>query len=137
MNQATRKRNRQPAASSDPAALSARAAEAEAFLRSLASRHRLMILCTLLEGEMSVGELVRRLGLTQSNLSRHLATLRQERLVATRRDGVVIHYRIGSGRVRPILAELYHLFCAPERARAETGAGAFAPPKLHGPSAGC
>ena len=97
----------------DPATMEARAAEAEAFLRSLASRHRLMILCTLLEGETSVGELVRRLGLTQSNLSRHLATLREEGLVATRREGVVIHYRIASERVRPILAELYRLFCAP------------------------
>lgn len=97
----------------DPAALEARATEAEAFLRPLASRHRLMILCTLLEGEKSVGDLVRRLGLGQSNLSRHLATLREEGLVATRRDGVVIHYRIASERVRPILAELYRLFCTP------------------------
>ncbi|WP_264712827.1 ArsR/SmtB family transcription factor [Limobrevibacterium gyesilva] len=96
-----------------PATLEARATEAEAFLRSLASRHRLMILCALLEGETSVGDLVRRLGLTQSNLSRHLATLREEGLVATRREGVVIHYRIASARVRPILAELYRLFCAP------------------------
>ncbi|HTR16954.1 MAG TPA: metalloregulator ArsR/SmtB family transcription factor [Acetobacteraceae bacterium] len=93
--------------------MEARAAEAEAFLRSLASRHRLMILCTLLDGEISVGELARRLGLTQSNLSRHLAMLRDEGLVATRREGVVIRYRIASERVRPILAELYRLFCAP------------------------
>jgi DNA-binding transcriptional ArsR family regulator len=97
----------------DPATLEARATEAEAFLRSLASRHRLMILCVLLEGEASVGELVRRLGLSQSNLSRHLATLREEGLVATRREGVIIHYRIASERVRPILGELYRLFCAP------------------------
>jgi len=97
----------------DPAELEARAAEAEAFLRSLASRHRLMILCSLLDGEVPVGELVRRLGLTQSNLSRHLANLREEGLVATRREGTVIHYRIASDRVRPILAELYRLFCTP------------------------
>lgn len=97
----------------DPAEMEARAAEAETFLRSLASRHRLMILCRLIEGEVSVGELVRCLGLTQSNLSRHLAMLREEGLVATRREGVVIYYRIGSERVRPILAELYRLFCAP------------------------
>lgn len=96
----------------DPAELEARAAEAEAFLRSLASRHRLMILCSLIEGEMQVGELVRRLGLSQSNLSQHLAKLRDEGLVATRRDGIAIHYRIASDRVRPILAELYRLFCA-------------------------
>ena len=53
--------------------LEARAGEAEAFLRSLASRHRLMILCSLLPGELPVGELGRRLALTPSNLSRHLA----------------------------------------------------------------
>lgn len=96
----------------NPAALKKRAAEAEAFLRALASRHRLMILCSLFEDERSVGELVRRLGLTQSNLSRHLAMLRDEGLVATRREGTVIYYRIGSERVQPILAELYRLFCA-------------------------
>lgn len=95
-----------------PAALEARAAEAEAFLRSLASRHRLMILCNLVDAEMSVGELVRHLGLTQSNLSRHLAMLREEGLVATRRDGTTIYYRIGSPRVRALLAELYRLFCS-------------------------
>ena len=103
----------------DPVTMETRAAEAEAFLRSLASRHRLMILCRLTEGESSVGELVRCLGLTQSNLSRHLAMLRQEGLVATRRDGVVIHYRIASDRVRPILAEIHRLFCAPPAAAAE------------------
>ena len=96
----------------DPATLEANAAEAEAFLRSLASRHRLMILCSLIEGEVSAGELGRRLGLTQSNLSRHLAMLREEGLVATRRERTTIHYRIASERVRPILEELYRLFCA-------------------------
>jgi DNA-binding transcriptional ArsR family regulator len=94
-----------------PAAFKKRAGEAESFLRSLASRHRLMILCSLVESERSVGELVRRLGLTQSNLSRHLAMLRDEGLVAPRRVGTTIFYRIGSERVRPILTELYRLFC--------------------------
>lgn len=94
-----------------------RAGEAESFLRSLASRHRLMILCTLLDGEMSVGEMAARLSLSQSNLSRHLATLRDEELVATRRDGTVIHYRIASDRVRPILEALSRMFCCGDRAR--------------------
>jgi DNA-binding transcriptional ArsR family regulator len=99
----------------DPATLKGNAAEAEAFLRSLASRHRLMVLCSLIEGEVSAGELGRRLGLTQSNLSRHLAMLREEGLVATRRERTTIHYRIASERVRPILEELYRLFCAAPR----------------------
>ena len=96
----------------NPVDFEARAAEAEAFLRPIASRHRLMILCSLLDGERQVGELVRRLGLSQSNLSQHLAKLREEGLVTTRREGTAIHYRIGSDRVRPFLAELYRLFCA-------------------------
>ncbi|EWY42213.1 ArsR family transcriptional regulator [Skermanella stibiiresistens SB22] len=97
----------------DAALLEANAAEAEVFLRSIASRHRLMILCRLLDGEAAVGDLLRTLGLTQSNLSRHLALLREEGLVATRREGTVIHYRITSEKVRPILAELQRQFCPP------------------------
>lgn len=96
--------------------LEEKAGEAEAFLRSLASRHRLMILCSLLEGEMSVGELGTRLGLTQSNLSRHLATLRDEGLLGTRRERTTIFYRITSERVLPMLAELYRMFCADDGA---------------------
>lgn len=92
-------------------AMEAHSAEAESFLRSIASRHRLMVLCTLTEGEMPAGELGRRLGLTQSNLSRHLSTLREEALVATRREGTTIHYRIASDRVRVILDTLHDMFC--------------------------
>jgi len=95
----------------DPDALAAQAGRAAEFLRSVASRHRLMILCMLLEGEMSVGELAERLELNQSNLSRHLATLREEEIVATRRDGTAIYYRIASDRVKPIMVRLYDMFC--------------------------
>ena len=94
-----------------PERLEKKAGEAEAFLRSLASRHRLMILCSLLDGELSVGELGSRLVMTQSNLSRHLAMLRDEGLVGTRRERTTIYYRITSERVLPILAELYRMFC--------------------------
>lgn len=97
----------------DPEQLAERAAEVEAFLKSLASRHRLMVLCSLLDGELSAGELAVRTGLSQSNLSRHLGMLRQEELVATRRDGTTIHYRIASDRVRPLLELLYRQLCAP------------------------
>jgi DNA-binding transcriptional ArsR family regulator len=71
-----------------------------------------MVLCSLVEGEISAGELSRRLGLTQSNLSRHLATLREEGLVATRREATTIYYRIASDRVRTILETLHGMFCA-------------------------
>ncbi len=98
----------------DLTSMEAGAAAAEAFLRSLASRHRLMVLCSLIDGEVSAGDLGRRLGLTQSNLSRHLAMLREEGLVATRRDGTVIYYRIASPRVLPFLEQLHRMFCAPD-----------------------
>jgi DNA-binding transcriptional ArsR family regulator len=95
----------------DPAELERNAAAAADFLRSLASPHRLMILCALVEGESSAGELGRRLGLAPSNLSQHLARLREEELVATRREGTAIYYRLASDRVEPILRELYRIFC--------------------------
>jgi DNA-binding transcriptional ArsR family regulator len=97
----------------DPRVMEARATEAEALLKSLGNRHRLMVLCTLLEGEYAVSTLQQRLGLGQSNLSRHLAMLRAEGLVTTRREGVAIHYRIASTRVLPILQALYGVFCTP------------------------
>ncbi len=105
-----------------PERLEEKAGEAEAFLRSLASRHRLMILCSLLDGELSVGELGSRLAVTQSNLSRHLALLRDEGLVGTRRERTTIYYRITSERVLPILAELYRMFCADDGAVGPVGA---------------
>lgn len=107
----------------DPAMLEARAAEAEDFLRSLASRHRLLILCHLLRHEESnVGTLVRTRRLTQSNLSRHLGLLREEGLVGARRDGATIYYRIASARVRPTLQELCRLLTAGDPARADDDA---------------
>ena len=92
--------------------LEAHAVAAESFLRSIASRHRLMVLCLLVEGEMSAGELARRLGLAQPNLSRHLSMLREEGLVATRREATTIHYRIASDRARVMLQTLHVMFCA-------------------------
>lgn len=97
----------------DPKQLEVAAAEAETFLRLIASRHRLMILCSLIDGELSVSEINQRVPLSQSNLSRHLAMLRSDNLVATRRDGNIIYYHISSELVPPILGELYKLFCAP------------------------
>ncbi len=92
--------------------LKARIEEASSFLRSLASRHRLLVLCSLVGGEQSSGDLAASIGLSPSNLSQHLAVLRKERLVATRREGSTVYYRIGSQRVRPLLEELYRIFCA-------------------------
>jgi DNA-binding transcriptional ArsR family regulator len=95
----------------DAKGLEQQAREAAAFLRTLASEHRLMILCALIEGERSVGELAARLGIAQPNASQHLFKLKSEGLVATRRDGQTIYYRIASEHVRPIVAQLHAMFC--------------------------
>jgi DNA-binding transcriptional ArsR family regulator len=89
-----------------------KAEQAAEFLRSLAHRHRLMILCKLMEGERSVGALNEELSLTPSNLSQHLARLREEGLVEHRREGTTLHYRLVSDDVRAVLGELYRVFCA-------------------------
>jgi DNA-binding transcriptional ArsR family regulator len=65
----------------------------------------------LVEQERSSGELAEMIGLSPSNLSQHLARLREEGLVATRREGTTIYYRLSSERAHSILAELYRLFC--------------------------
>jgi DNA-binding transcriptional ArsR family regulator len=87
------------------------AEQAAALLRSLANKHRLMILCALAEGECSVGELVARLAIRQPNASQHLARLKAEGLVAARRDGTTIHYRLASPEVTPIIEQLHASFC--------------------------
>jgi DNA-binding transcriptional ArsR family regulator len=92
--------------------LNAKAAEAEAFLKALANRHRLMVLCELHRGERSVGELQEAVGLSQSALSQHLARLREDALVATRREGHTIHYSIASPAVSQVIAVLYNHYCA-------------------------
>ena len=87
-------------------------AEAAAgMLAALASRRRLMILCSLVEGEKSVGELNERIPLSQSALSQHLARLRSENLVTTRRESQTIYYRISEPAVYEIIARLHERFC--------------------------
>jgi ArsR family transcriptional regulator, virulence genes transcriptional regulator len=91
------------------------AAAAAAMLRLLASERRLMVLCTLIgEGESPVGRLASRAGLSQPAMSQHLAKLREEELVATRREGTTIYYRIADPRVARIMATLHEVFCAPD-----------------------
>jgi DNA-binding transcriptional ArsR family regulator len=91
------------------------AAAAAAMLRLLASERRLVVLCTLIvEGEAPVGRLADRAGLSQPAMSQHLAKLRDEGLVATRRAGTTIHYRIADPRVATIMATLQEIFCPPE-----------------------
>lgn len=92
----------------------ASAAAAATLLRALANEKRLLVLCQLGDEELSVGALQARLGLSQSALSQHLAVLREEGIVATRRDGQTIHYRIADPAAVQVIATLASIFC-PEK----------------------
>ena len=93
----------------------AKAAQAAMLLRALGNERRLMILCQLTEGERSVGELQPLVGLSQSALSQHLAVLREEGVVATRRDGQSIWYRICDPAAIKLVATLAEIFCPPDK----------------------
>lgn len=91
----------------------AAADRASEFLKALANRHRLLILCQLVERERSVGELAGFLGIRDSGVSQHLALLRKDGIVAARRDGQTIWYSIASSEARTLLSTLYDVFCQP------------------------
>ena len=93
--------------------LRTRAGEASKLMKALSNPRRLMILCELHKGERSVGNLEGVVGLRQSPLSQHLAKLRGDGLVKTRRDGQTIHYSLADARVRKLIALLYKLYCPP------------------------
>lgn len=89
-----------------------KATDAAAMLKALGNEKRLMILCKLLEhGEMSVMALTAHVGLSQSALSQHLAKMRDEKIVGTRRDAQQIFYHVSDPRVRDILATLKSVYC--------------------------
>lgn len=83
-----------------------------ALLKALANPHRLMIVCTLIEGEQSVGALAQLLGVRETLASQHLGLLRRDGLVAARRDGQTIYYALQSGRARALVETLSNQFCA-------------------------
>jgi DNA-binding transcriptional ArsR family regulator len=92
--------------------LEQRAGDAAQLLKLLANETRLLILCRLVtEREMSAGAIVAAAGLGQSAVSQHLARLRDDGLVATRRDGQTIHYRIADKNVARIIALLKDIYC--------------------------
>jgi len=90
------------------------AEDAALFLKLMANPHRLMILCHLLDGELSVGELNGHLPLSQSALSQHLAMLRNNGMVTTRREQQTIFYSLASSEVEAIMEVLNENFCAPD-----------------------
>ncbi len=95
----------------DIADFQASAGEAAKLLRALGNERRLMILCQLSDGERSVGELLPAVGLSQSALSQHLAVLREEGIVATRREAQTIRYRIAEPAALKVVATLAEIFC--------------------------
>ena len=104
--------NTQPLDGLSVADFQAHAAEAAQFLRVLANEHRLLVLCHLLvSGEMTVTQLVERVGLSQSALSQHLARLREDGLVTFRRQSQTLHYRVCDDRAARLLAVLKDIFC--------------------------
>jgi DNA-binding transcriptional ArsR family regulator len=88
------------------------------LLKAMSNERRLMILCQLATGESSVGDLERRVGLSQSALSQHLAVLRDKKLVATRREAQTIYYRLASREAEAIMATLWDLYCGAGAAQA-------------------
>lgn len=88
------------------------AGEAVGLLKAMSNECRLLVLCHLsASGELSVGELADRVGLGQSALSQHLARLREEGLVATRKEAQTVFYRLGDPKAEQVLALLHDLFC--------------------------
>jgi DNA-binding transcriptional ArsR family regulator len=89
-----------------------RASDASDLLKTLASPHRLMIVCRLIEGDQSVGGLAADLDLQQTLVSQHLAILRRQRVVEAKRAGQTMYYRLSSGVARAIIETLATHFCA-------------------------
>jgi len=86
--------------------------DAGQLLKALGNPDRLLLLCQLVEGEMNVGELEKRLQIVQPTLSQQLGVLRREGMVDTRRDGRQIYYRISSPDALAIIKTLHDLYCA-------------------------
>jgi ArsR family transcriptional regulator len=102
-----------PSSTLSPDRFQDNAGEAARLLKALSNEKRLMILCQLGDGERAVGELLPLVGLSQSALSQHLAVLREEGLVAGRREGVSILYRASDPAARKIIAVLADIYCPP------------------------
>lgn len=101
----------------DMEAMQKNAGAAAQLLKTLANEQRLRILCRLIAGELSVGELNEEIDLSQSALSQHLAKLREEGIVTTRREAQTIYYAVSEGAVREIMRTLHRIYCEIPRQR--------------------
>lgn len=93
------------------ATMQAHAAKAASLLKALANEHRLMIMCTLIDGELCVGDLNERVPLSQSALSQHLASLREAGLVRTRKASQTVYYSVQGEEAMKIIAVLQSIYC--------------------------
>ncbi|MCY1668134.1 ArsR/SmtB family transcription factor [Rhizobium sp. SL86] len=97
--------------------LTEHSAAAANLLSAMANPKRLMILCCLVKGEVAVGALATKVGLSQSALSQHLSKLRAQKLVNTRRDAQTIYYSSSAESVMKVLETLEELYCEAEPAK--------------------
>lgn len=103
------------------------ARRASTLLKAMSNEHRLLILCQLSKGEKSVGEMERLIGLSQSALSQHLARLRRDNLVKTRRSAQTIFYSLKGDEASAVIETLYGLYCEAGAAEAEADDEAVVP----------
>lgn len=109
------------------------AKRASTLLKAMSNERRLLILCHLADGERSVGELCDLVGLSQSALSQHLAKLRRDGLVSTRRSAQTVYYSVTGGEVRRILDTLHDLYCLDQASGRQIARSASAPGRTHSP----
>ena len=102
-----RRRSRTP----DPESMRKHAGEAARMMKAFGNENRLMVLCALADGELSVSELLERVDLSQSALSQHLAILRREDLVTTRREAQSIYYSLSSPAAGRVINVLHDTYC--------------------------
>jgi len=96
----------------DRAFLQEGAAQAAALLKAIGNENRLLVLCLLIQvGEMSVGAILEHIPLSQSALSQHLGRMREEGLVAYRRESQTLYYRVANPDVEKIVATLKSIYC--------------------------
>ena len=91
-----------------------RAREVASLLKTLSHPARLMLVCTLIEAEYSVGELEKELDIHQPTLSQQLTVLREAGIVETRRDAKQVFYRLSDAKAARLIESLYEIFCIPE-----------------------
>ncbi len=99
----------------DMVELEKKAKEAATLLRMLGNESRLLVLCHIVDaGEMSVGALAEQVGLSQPALSQHLARMREEGLLAARREAQSVYYRLADEKAARLLLMMHRLYCAPD-----------------------